>query len=78
MGAQLRLAMSLQRSGKLDQAEPLDQRLLASNPNHVEALHFLGVLTISAAGATKRRSASGGRSRWRRITRPLITIWGTC
>jgi len=36
--------MALHRDGRLDQAEPLYQRLLASDPDHVEALHFLGVL----------------------------------
>ena len=38
------MAVSLHRSGKLDQAELLYQRLLAADPDHVEALHFLGVL----------------------------------
>ena len=40
----LRTAVSLHRAGELDKAERLYQRLLAANPNHVEALHFLGVL----------------------------------
>lgn len=37
-------AVSLHRTGELDKAAQLYQRLLAANPGHVEALHFLGVL----------------------------------
>ena len=36
--------MSLHRAGELDRAEQLYQRLLAADAEHVEALHFLGVL----------------------------------
>jgi predicted TPR repeat methyltransferase len=37
-------AVSLHRAGEFDKAGQLYQRLLATNPDHVEALHFLGVL----------------------------------
>ena len=37
-------AVSLHRAGEFDKAEQLYQRLLTTKPDHVEALHFLGVL----------------------------------
>lgn len=40
----LRAAMSLHRSGRLDEAESRYHRVLATDPNQVEALHFVGVL----------------------------------
>lgn len=40
----LNTAVALHRAGELDKAAQLYQRLLATNPKHVEALHFLGVL----------------------------------
>src|SRR5215213_8538572 len=37
-------ALKLQFSGQLAEAEPLYREILARNPNHPEATHFLGVL----------------------------------
>jgi len=37
-------AVSLHRAGRLEQARRIYQGILAANPDHVEALHFLGVL----------------------------------
>lgn len=37
-------AISLHRAGKLEPARRIYQSLLTANPDHVEALHFLGVL----------------------------------
>jgi predicted TPR repeat methyltransferase len=42
--ADLGVAMSLHRNGRLDEAESRYQRVLAADPNQVEALHFVGVL----------------------------------
>ena len=42
--ADLPTAISLHRAGELDKAEQLYRHLLAARPDHVEALHFLGVL----------------------------------
>lgn len=38
------LAVGLHRDGHLDDAEKIYQRVLKREPNHVDALHFLGVL----------------------------------
>lgn len=40
----LRRAIPLLQQGKLDEAEPLLRQILQQNPDHVDALHFLGVL----------------------------------
>jgi predicted TPR repeat methyltransferase len=42
--ADLRAAIALHRGGDLDRAEQAYERLLAADPEHIEALHFLGVL----------------------------------
>lgn len=47
------MAVSLHRAGDLDKALQLYQRLLAAKPNHIEALHFLGVL-YHQRGQTER------------------------
>lgn len=41
---QLIRAIELHRQGQLDAAEPLYRQALRSNPRHIDALHFLGVL----------------------------------
>lgn len=40
----LQAAIALHRSGDLDRAETLYRQMLDANPDHVEGLHFLGVL----------------------------------
>jgi predicted TPR repeat methyltransferase len=42
--ADIEKAVSCHRAGKLDKAERIYRRVLASDPNHVDALHFMGVL----------------------------------
>jgi predicted TPR repeat methyltransferase len=42
--ADSRKAIALHRSGKLKEAEHLYQAILKANPDHIESLHFLGVL----------------------------------
>jgi tetratricopeptide (TPR) repeat protein len=44
MSAQLTAAVELHRNGKLEEAASVYRRLLADHPNHVDALHLLGVL----------------------------------
>jgi len=39
-------AMDLQRAGRLDDAEAIYQQLLRDQPNHIDALHELGVLRM--------------------------------
>lgn len=41
---QLQTALTHHRAGRLEQAEPLYQQILAVHPNHAEALHLQGVL----------------------------------
>lgn len=42
--ANIEKAVSCHRAGKLDEAARIYRRVLASDPNHVDALHFIGVL----------------------------------
>jgi tetratricopeptide (TPR) repeat protein len=44
MDAQLHTAIQLHRSGRLDEAAGVYRDLLGKHPNHVDALHLLGVL----------------------------------
>ncbi len=53
----LATAISLHRSGHLVKARRIYQDLLAANPDHVDALHFLGVL-YHQTGQTDRAIAS--------------------
>jgi len=39
------LALGLHQAGRLDDAQVLYQRVLAAEPEHADALHFMGVLT---------------------------------
>jgi hypothetical protein len=62
----MRCALELHKRGILDQAEGLDAGVLRLAPDHVEALHFLGVLkNQQGAGADCRRARTqfrlGGR-----------------
>jgi predicted TPR repeat methyltransferase len=50
-------AITLHRAGNLKQAEQIYQGLLAGNPDHVEALHFMGVL-LHQRGDSERARAS--------------------
>jgi predicted TPR repeat methyltransferase len=53
----LATAISLHRSGELVRAKRIYQDLLAANPDHVDALHFLGVL-CHQTGQSDRAIAS--------------------
>jgi len=48
----VKLAIALQREGKLDQAEGIYKEIISVNPHHPDALHFLGVLHFQR-GATE-------------------------
>ncbi|HEX7969380.1 MAG TPA: tetratricopeptide repeat protein [Stellaceae bacterium] len=54
-------AIALHRSGKLREAEPLYAAVLAAEPDHPDALHFLGVLR-HAQGASDEAAALIRRS----------------
>lgn len=55
--ADIQQAISLHRAGNLAQAEQIYQGVLAGNPDHVEALHFMGVLHHER-GESERARAS--------------------
>jgi len=50
-------AVSHHRAGQLDQAEPLYQQVLKTNPKHADALHMLGVVYYQTGRAEQAVSA---------------------
>ncbi len=62
-------AMTLHQSGQLVEAEKLYRSILATNPDHFEALHFLGVLQAQQ-GRLQEAEALMARSLQRNTTVP--------
>src|SRR5258708_26217387 len=52
-GSALQQAVALHRSGRLREAEPFYATVLAAEPDHPDALHFLGVLRHRQGASTK-------------------------
>ena len=64
----LATAISLHRSGQFVKAKRIYQDILTRNPDHVDALHFLGVL-FHQIGESDRAVASIERAlTWRQAT----------
>src|SRR5438045_2423255 len=55
IAAQLGQAMASHQRGELAQAEALYKSILAANPHHFEALHYLGALTNRGAALLRLR-----------------------
>ena len=47
----LQHALTLHQNGRLSQAEALYRQILATEPNHPEALHYLGLLAYQVGKA---------------------------
>jgi Flp pilus assembly protein TadD len=46
MASALEQAVACQKAGRLTEAEDIYRRILAAEPDHPEALHWLGVLAL--------------------------------
>jgi Flp pilus assembly protein TadD len=56
MTSELEQAVAHQKAGRLSEAEEIYRRLLAAEPEHPEALHWLGVLFLQRDVAGSRPS----------------------
>ena len=65
-------------AGMLDAAEEIYRRVLEAVPDHVDALHFLGISATTAASTTRGWRCCGGRWSWRPTTSTRATTWATC